>query len=43
MRQISDRNYLEPFRADGREVVGLGLGLDDEGKGLVDWRVVGLS
>ena len=43
VRQIADRNYLEPFRADGREVVGLGLGLDDEGKGLVDWRVVGLS
>ncbi len=40
VRQIAEKHYLEPFRADGREVIGVGIGLDSEGKGLVDWRSV---
>lgn len=40
-RQIQSNGYLEPFRADKeRQVVGLAVELNDEGKGLVDWRVV---
>lgn len=38
VRQIAERHYLEPFRADGREVIGVGIGLDSDGKGIVDWR-----
>ena len=39
-KQIADRNYTEPFKADKRKVVGLAVELDSEGKGLVDWKVV---
>lgn len=38
--QIFDRQYLEPFLADSRQVIGLGLELDDKGKGLIDWQKV---
>lgn len=38
--QIFDRQYLEPFLADSRQVIGLGLELDDKGKGLIDWQEV---
>ena len=34
IKQIQDRQYLEPFKADKREVVGLGIELDEEGKGI---------
>ena len=37
IQQIMDRRYLEPFKADKREVVGLGIELDEEGKGLLGW------
>ena len=36
--QILDRRYLEPFKADKRHVIGLGIELDEEGKGLLGWR-----
>ena len=39
VRQIIEHQYLEPFKADSREVIGLGIELDDEGKGLLDWKV----
>ncbi|WP_370453524.1 PD-(D/E)XK nuclease domain-containing protein [Prevotella sp. AM42-24] len=39
VRQIIERQYLEPFKADSREVIGLGIELDDEGKGLLDWKI----
>lgn len=38
LRQILDRQYMEPFKADKREVIGLGIELDDEGKGLLDFK-----
>ena len=38
MQQIIANQYLEPFKADKREVIGLGIELDDEGKGLLDWE-----
>lgn len=38
VQQIMDRRYLEPFKADKREVIGLGIELDEEGKGLLDWE-----
>ena len=37
IQQIASNQYLEPFKADKREVIGLGIELDDEGKGLLDW------
>ncbi len=39
-RQILDRQYMEPFKADKRQVIGLGIELDEEGKGLLGWRRV---
>ena len=38
-QQILDRQYMEPFKADKRQVIGLGIELDEEGKGLLDWKV----
>ena len=38
VKQIISNQYLEPFKADKREVIGLGIELDDEGKGLLDWE-----
>jgi hypothetical protein len=38
-RQILDRLYLEPFKADKRQVVGLGIELDEEGKGITGWEL----
>ncbi len=39
-QQIKTCGYMEPFKADGRKVIGLAVELDDQGKGLVDWKVV---
>ncbi len=39
-QQIRKCGYLEPFKADKREVVGLAVELDSEGKGLIDWKRV---
>ncbi len=39
-QQISNRQYMEPFKADKRQVIGIGIELDEEGKGLLDWRRV---
>ena len=38
VQQILKNQYMEPFKADRREVIGLGIELDDEGKGLLDWK-----
>ena len=37
MLQISSRQYLEPFNADKRKIIGIGIELDEEGKGLLNW------
>lgn len=39
-KQMADRNYTEPFKADKRPIIALALELDNEGKGLVDWQMV---
>lgn len=39
-KQIADRNYTEPFKADKRTVIALAVELDSEGKGLTGWQVV---
>ena len=39
-QQIKACGYMQPFEADRREVVGLAVELDSEGKGLVDWKRV---
>ena len=36
-QQILSHQYLEPFKADKRQVIGLGIELDENGKGLLDW------
>ena len=36
--QILNRQYMEPFKADKRQVIGLGIELDEKGKGLLDWK-----
>ncbi len=38
VRQIRDRQYLEPFQAGKRQTIGLGIELDEMGKGLLDWE-----
>ena len=38
MRQILNRQYMESFKADKRQVLGLGIELDEEGKGILDWE-----
>ena len=37
-QQIRDKQYAEPFKVDKRRVVALAIELDDQGKGLVDWK-----
>ena len=39
-QQIISRGYLEPFKADKRQTIGLAVELDDFGKGIIDWEVV---
>jgi len=39
-RQIRDNCYTAPFRADKRKVIALAVELDDQGKGLIDWKEV---
>lgn len=39
-QQIRTNLYAEPFKADGRQVIPLAIELDDEGKGLLEWKVV---
>ena len=39
-QQIIDNRYLEPFKADKRKVIGLAVELDEQGKGLIDWKRV---
>ena len=42
-KQIIDNRYTEPFKADKRKVIALAVELDDQGKGLVDWKQVGVT
>ena len=39
IQQILDNKYLDPFMADKRKVIGLGIELDEKGKGLLDWGI----
>ena len=38
--QITNRKYMEPYKADKRKVIGLAIELDEEGKGLLDWNAI---
>ena len=40
-KQIITNQYLEPFKANKRKVIGLAVELDENGKGLIDWAEVG--
>ena len=39
IQQIQENRYLEPFKADKRKVIDLGIELDEEGKGILDWGI----
>lgn len=39
-QQIVKNKYTEPFKADKREVIAVAIELDNNGKGLVDWKEV---
>ena len=39
-KQLLNHQYLEPFKAGMRKVIGLGIELDEHGKGLLDWQRV---
>ena len=39
-KQIITNQYTEPFKADKRKVIALAVELDDQGKGLIDWKEV---
>ena len=43
MKKSSKPYWLisRPFKADKRKVIGLGIELDEEGKGILDWKRVG--
>ena len=38
--QIKTHQYTEPFKAGKRKVIALAVELDEQGKGLVDWKEV---
>ena len=38
--QMKAKQYAEPFKADKRRTIALAIELDDNGKGLVDWKEV---
>ena len=38
-KQIISHQYLEPFKADKRKIVGIGIELNELGKGLIDWKI----
>lgn len=37
--QINDRDYLLPFRADGRKIIKVGANFDDAIRSISDWIV----
>lgn len=39
-KQIIDNRYTQPFKADKRKTIALAIELDDDGKGLIDWKQV---
>lgn len=39
MDQINHRDYLLPFRADGRQIIKIGAGFDDSIRSISDWLV----
>ena len=39
-KQIRDNLYGEPFKADSRELIALAVELDDDGKGILEWKRV---
>ncbi len=42
IRQIREKNYAEPYRHDGREVILLGVSFGKEEKGVSGWKVESL-
>lgn len=39
-KQILENHYIEPFKADKRRTIALAIELNDQGKGLIDWKEV---
>lgn len=39
-KQIKAKQYAEPFKGDRRKVIALAVELDEQDKGLKDWKEV---
>lgn len=39
-KQILSCNYAEPFKAEGKPVIALAVEIEDEGKGILSWKIV---
>ena len=39
MAQINDRDYLLPFRADGRTIIKVGANFDDKIRSISEWKI----
>lgn len=39
MDQINDRDYLLPYKADGRKIIKIGANFDDKIRSISDWMV----
>ena len=38
--QMRAKQYAEPFKADKRKLTAIAIELDENGKGLIDWKEV---
>jgi hypothetical protein len=41
LQQIRDKRYADRFRADGKEIVALGVNFDAQQRKVSDWKAVG--
>ena len=39
-QQIRDRHYCDPFQTGAQQVIALAISMQDEGKGLIDYKQV---
>ena len=42
-KQIKENHYDDPFKADKRQIIALAVELDEQGKGLKDWKEVKMN
>ena len=39
LKQIEDKGYAEPFKADGRQIYKIGVSFSSETRGIEEWRI----